>query len=202
MKGSRMAAKLNGLIRLKEAHIELAGKQLSRAFQNYPSFVYVYPDDNEREEKLPHFFTSMVYKGLQQGEAYATSPAMEGVAVWLRPGSNGGLSGAFEIEQEAYERFAYYGECVYAVRQEHVPTEHWFLELIGVVPESQGKGFADRLLRPMLERTDQEQLPCYLDTEIERNVTLYEHYGFRVLDDMIVPGTEIRSWGMLRDKPV
>ena len=197
-----MVTELAELTRLNEAHIELAATQLSRAFQNYPTFVYVYPDDDERKEKLPHFFKSMVYKGLQQGEAYATSPAMEGVAVWLRPGNSGGLSGAFEVDKEAYERFAYYGECVYAVRQKHAPEEHWFLELIGVVFESQGKGFADRLLRPMLERTDQEQLLCYLDTEVERNVALYEHYGFRVLDDMIVPGTEVRSWGLLRDKPV
>jgi hypothetical protein len=52
----------------------------------------------------------------------------------------------------------------------------------------------------MLDRIDQENLSCYLDTEVEKNVAIYQHYGFRALDDMIVPGTEVRSWGMLRDK--
>lgn len=193
-----MIADPDGLTRLNEADTELAAAQLSQAFQNYPVFIYVYPDDNERKDKLPHFFKSMVHKGLQQGEVYATSAAMEGVAVWLPPGIGGGLSGAFEVDREAYERFSYYGQCVYAVREEHAPAQHWFLELIGVVPEYQGKGFAGRLLGPMLDRMDREHLPCYLDTEIEKNVALYEHYGFRVLDDTIVPKTTVRSWGMLR----
>jgi GNAT superfamily N-acetyltransferase len=98
------------------------------------------------------------------------------------------------------ERFAYYGQCVYIVRQEYAPAEHWFLELIGVAPEYQGKGFAGHLLDPMLDRFDRENLPCYLDTEVEKNVALYQHHGFRVLDDTIVPGTDVRSWGMLREK--
>ena len=195
-----MRSDLDGLMLLHETHIELAANQLSRAFQNYPTFVYVYPDDSEREDKLPHFFKSMVYKGLLQGEVYATSPAMEGVTVWLPPGVDGGLSKAFEVDREAYERFAYYGKCVHVVRQKNASTPHWFLELIGVVPEFQNKGFAGRLLRPMLDRIDRENLSCYLDTEVEKNVAIYQHYGFRALEDMIVPKTGVRSWSMLRDK--
>lgn len=187
-------------VRLGETHIESAAAQLFRAFENYPVFVYVYPDDSERKDRLPHFFKSMVHKGLLRGEVYASSPAMEGVTVWLPPGIPGGLSKAFEVDREAFDRFAYYGKGVYGVRQKHAPDPHWFLELIGVVPEFQGKGFGGRLLTPMLDRLDQESLPCYLDTEVEKNVAVYQRYGFRVLDDMIVPGTEVRSWGMLREK--
>jgi ribosomal protein S18 acetylase RimI-like enzyme len=190
---------LMGPVRLDETHIELAAEQLSRAFQNYPVFVYVYPDDSERKDRLPHFFKSMVHKGLLQGEVYASSPAMEGVTVWLPPGISGGLSKAFEVDREAFDRFSYYGKCAYGVRQKHAPAQHWFLELIGVVPEFQGKGFGGRLLRPMLDRLEQESLPCYLDTEVEENVAIYQRHGFRVLDYMIVPGTEVRSWGMLRE---
>ena len=195
-----MRSDLDGLERLNETHTELAANQLSQAFQNYPTFVYVYPDDSERKDKLPHLFKSMVYKGLLQGEVYATSPAMEGVTVWLPPGVDGGLSKAFEVDREAYERFAYYGKCVHVVRQKNASTPHWFLELIGVVPEFQNKGFAGRLLRPMLDRIDRENLSCYLDTEVEKNVAIYQHYGFRALEDMIVPKTGVRSWSMLRDK--
>jgi len=195
-----MGSDLDGLVRLNETHTEQAAEQLARAFRNYPTFVYVYPDAGERQSRLPHFFKSMVHKGLLQGEVYATTPAMEGVSVWLPPGIPGGLSKVFEVDREAYERFAYYGQCVYTVRQKHAPAQHWFLELIGVVPESQGRGNAGRLLRPMLDRIDREGLPCYLDTEIDDNVALYQHFGFKVVDDMIVPRTEVRSWGMLREE--
>lgn len=191
---------LVGLVRLDESHIESAAEQLSRAFRNYPVFVYVFPDDSERKEKLPHFFKSMVHKGLLQGEVYASSPAMEGVTVWLPPGIPGGLSKTFEVDGEAFDRFAYYGKSVYGVREKHAPAQHWFLELIGVVPELQGKGYAGRLLRPMIDRVDRECLPCYLDTEVDENVAIYQRYGFKVVDDTIVPGTGVRSWGMLREK--
>lgn len=194
-----MNGNTGGLVRLNETHIESAAEQLSRAFQDYPTFVYVFPDPDERKDKLPHFFKSMVHKGLLQGEVYAGSPAMEGVAVWLRPGSPGGLSKAFEVDGEAFDRFAHYGKYVYAVRQKHAPAQHWFLELIGVIPEFQGKGYGGCLLRPMLDRFDEECLPCYLDTEVDKNVEIYRRYGFRAVDDMIVPETEVRSWGMLRE---
>jgi len=195
-----MKSNPDGLVQLSETDIAAAAEQLARAFQDYPTFVYVYPDAGERKDKLPCFFKSMVHKGLLQGEVYATSSAMEGVAVWLPPGIPGGVSKAYEIDKEAYERFAYYGRCVYAVRQQYAPPLHWFLELIGVVPECQGKGYAGRLLRPMLERTDRESLACYLDTEVDGNVTMYRHFGFRVVDDTVVPDTGVRSWGMLREE--
>jgi len=186
------------LQRLDEGGIDPAAEALAAAFIDYPVFVYVYPDGAERKEKLPHFFKSMVDKGLKQGEVYATSSAMEGVAVWLPPGIPGGLSGAYQVDTAAFERFSYYGACVYGVREKHAPPDHWFLELIGVVPEFQGTGCGSRLLRPMLERAAEEDLPCYLDTELEENVAIYRQFGFEVVDDMIVPDTGVRSWGMLR----
>ena len=195
-----MPDRLSTLVRLDETHIESAAETLSLAFQDYPTFGYVFPDDSERKEKLPHFFKSMLHKGLLQGEVYASSPAMEGVTVWLPPGIPGGLSKTYEIDRDAFDRFAYYGKCVFAVRQKHAPGRHWFLELIGVAPEFQGKGHAGRLLRSMLDRIGREGLPCYLDTEVDKNVEMYQHHGFRVVDDMMVPGTGVRSWGLLREK--
>jgi len=186
------------LQRLDQGDIDPAAEALAEAFIDYPVFVYVYPDGPERKEKLPHFFKSMVHKGLREGEVYATSAKMEGVAVWLPPGIPGGLSGAYEVDAAAFERFSYYGACVYGVREKHAPPDHWFLELIGVVPGSQGKGYGSRLLRPMLERAAEEGLPCYLDTELEKNVAIYRRFDFEVVDDMMVPDTGVRSWGMLR----
>jgi len=71
--------------------------------------------------------------------------------------------------------------------------------IIGVVPELQGRGCASVLLAPMLARIDRQHLPCYLDTEVEKNVAIYNRYGFRVVDDSIVVGTGVRSRGMLRE---
>jgi ribosomal protein S18 acetylase RimI-like enzyme len=66
--------------------------------------------------------------------------------------------------------------------REIISDTHWYLQLLGVDPEYQGQGFASRLLRGMLTRIDEEGLPCYLETELAKNVPIYEHFGFRTLE--------------------
>jgi hypothetical protein len=57
------------------------------------------------------------------------------------------------------------------------------------------------LLKPMFSRIDKEGLPCFLETQAEKNVALYEHLGFRVVEEGIVPGSGVKSWAMLRGNP-
>jgi hypothetical protein len=50
----------------------------------------------------------------------------------------------------------------------------------------------------MLARFDKAALPCYLETQKEENVNLYQHFGFSVIKESIIPGTSITIWLMLR----
>ena len=38
----------------------------------------------------------------------------------------------------------------------------------------------------------------YLETHLEKNVHIYEHFGFEVTSDGILPGTSLRHWGMVK----
>jgi predicted GNAT family N-acyltransferase len=58
---------------------------------------------------------------------------------------------------------------------------------VAVDPELQGQGYSSKLIRPMLERLDSQELPCYLEAQSESNVSIYEHYGFEVLAKGNVP---------------
>jgi hypothetical protein len=51
----------------------------------------------------------------------------------------------------------------------------------------------------MLKDTDEEGLPCYLETEGENNVSMYKHFGFKVVDEFIVPNTNVELTAMLRE---
>ena len=81
------------------------------------------------------------------------------------------------------------------------PFPHWYLWNTGVDPQFQGKGYASKLLRAMFARIDKEGIPCYLETQREANLTLYQHYGFKVVEQFIAPETEFTNWSMLRDSP-
>jgi len=49
----------------------------------------------------------------------------------------------------------------------------------------------------MLDRIQEEELPCYVDTMDEKNVNVYEHFGFELLERSAVPGTDLYNWALL-----
>jgi len=94
---------------------------------------------------------------------------------------------------------SHFSDYLDGVHQRLVPFKHWFLQTIGVSPKFQGKGFGSKLLRPMLSKIDKEYLPCYLETIDEKNVSIYERFGFKIIDKSIIPETEFTNWAMLRE---
>jgi ribosomal protein S18 acetylase RimI-like enzyme len=140
---------------------------------------------------------------------YATSQNLEGIAVWL-PSDNYPvtlwrllrfvpLSEILGFGIYRGSRMKGLGQYIDAVHSRLAPFKHWFLQAIGVDPQLQGRGYASKLLRPMLARIGEEGLPCYLDTLEGQNVRLYEHFGFRVIEESNVPDTNLTNWAMLRD---
>jgi ribosomal protein S18 acetylase RimI-like enzyme len=69
---------------------------------------------------------------------------------------------------------------------------HWHLGPIGVHPELQGRGIGKTLLRSFLEMVDEPALPAYLETDVDRNVVLYEKFGFKVIAQADVMGVNNR----------
>lgn len=68
-----------------------------------------------------------------------------------------------------------------AVWAKHEPDQsHWHLGPIGVLPDSQGQGVGSRLLEAFLMEVDQRHGAAYLETDVDRNVVLYERFGFRI----------------------
>jgi len=64
----------------------------------------------------------------------------------------------------------------------------------------QGKGYASILLKSMLAKIDQQNVPVYLYTNKERNVSIYKRFNFKIVEETIIPKTDVPFWAMLRDK--
>ncbi|WP_218133175.1 GNAT family N-acetyltransferase [Methanofollis tationis] len=197
------------LHRLKKEHIGSAAEMLARAFWQDSKMDYFVPDEGNRLKIARHHFEFLLRYGLIYGEVYTTSPHFEGVAVWL-PQKNVEITlwralraGLFRfrkgVGKEALERILSFSDYLDTLHRRHMPGPHHYLFFIGVDPTCQGKGYASRLIRPVLARLDGEGLPCYLVTQNEQNVALYEHYGFRVIEKSLIPGTEVESWAMVRE---
>jgi len=169
---------------------------------------YYFQDEAERHAVAVTFGFIALSVCLKYGEAYASSAKMEGVAAWLPPGKTpfGGwqiirsvpLSVLFRFGRQGASRMQAYGRYIDNMHRKLVPYPHWYLQIIGVDPAYQGQGFSSQLVRPILERIDREHLPCFLETNTEKNVAIYRRFKFEVVSEDKIPGTEVTSFAMLR----
>ena len=217
-----MASGLGSLIRLQKGQVEPASEVLSRAFIDDPELRQLALEPRERAELLRLLFRMTLSHEIFHGEVYAISPDMEGIAIWLPSGAPkitlwtllrcGGLTPLFKVswqslwrmKQKARWKFVWQmkqdEDFAFKLRQRLAPTPHWYLAVLGVDPRFWGRGYASRLLKPMLARLDAEKLPCYVETDIAGYVSIYQHFGFRVIHEAVLPGTASKMWAMLREK--
>jgi ribosomal protein S18 acetylase RimI-like enzyme len=208
-------SELYHLERLREDQVEAASKVLARAFQDDPLFVYCFPDPIKREIKTATHCKWLILLGILSGEVYTTSNEIEGVAIWhpyaIEDKKGGKLSKEFmkklrKVRKELFldplyaERLTVFEEIANLFQQEHVNFPHWYLAFIGVDPIHQGKGYSSMLLKMQLTEIDKQNVPCYLHTENESNVKLYEHFGFDLIGKNKIPNSDFYHYPMLRNK--
>ena len=205
-----MTTSQNNLVRLTKAQIKPAGEIFARVLQDDPLFTYFIPNPIERKNKSHILYEGMVRYGVLYGEVYATSPNLEGVAIWIpsekadftiwRMFRSGFFSVLFRIGKKTISKMMSFSDYTNSLHKSHAHFPHWYLFMLGVDSMFQGKGYASRLLRPMFARIDQEHLPCYLETHNKKNLPFYQHYGFQVAAEGTIPKTNVTHWAMLREK--
>ena len=199
------------LLRLTLKERDAGAVVLGRAFTEYELFRYYFHDKTERHAVADTFAFISLSVCLKYGEVYASSEKLEGVAAWLPPGKSPfgvrqvirsvPLSTLFRFGWQGANRMRAYGRYVDRLHGKLVTYPHWYLQIIGVDPAYQGRGFSSRLLRPVLERIDHERMPCYLETNSGKNVAIYRRFGFEVVSEDKMPGTEVTTFAMLRRPP-
>ncbi len=199
---------MNGLIRLSKEHIKPASKVLSRAFHNDPIIRWQFPDVNLRFAKLHHFWEFNLRIGIKYDEIYGTSNDLEGIAIWRAPKNvnypylqylkKGGLKLPFQFGIKIAKRITFIKAVNDSMRNIYMKVPYCYFGLIGVDPKLRGQGFASKLIKPMLTHIDNQNLPIYLETTLERNLPFFEYFGFERLEEIIIPNTNIISWSMIR----
>ena len=195
---------------LRENDLPAAAAALSRAFYDDPLQVYTLPDPVEREERSPALFTAALRYGLLFGEVL-TTPDVQGAAIWIGPDAwditeERAAAAGFdrlpgEIGAEATERFF----SVLAVADEphrrDVRPDHWWVMVLGVAPDAQGRGLARAFLEPGMRRADAAGQQCYLETANPDNIEFYERMGFQRITELAHPESGLRLYTFRRDPP-
>jgi GNAT superfamily N-acetyltransferase len=81
----------------------------------------------------------------------------------------------------------------------HPRELHYYLPVVGVDPEWQGRGLGSAVLAPVLERCDREGMPAFLEASTPRNRALYERHGFAVSEEFKLGRTAPPLWRMWRE---
>ncbi len=197
------------LVPLGRGDAARAAEVLAAAFQDDPLLTHACPDRQARTELARLFCQIPLHYAARYGEVYAPSQRLEGVAAWL-PSAHASLtpwkvlravplSILIGFGRAGGARLRVAGAHLNALHRRLAPPGALFLLILGVAPQFQGQGHAGRLLRPILARLDREGRPCYVDTMQEKNVALYERFGFRVVEASPVPGTDLVAWALVRE---
>lgn len=198
----------NEIIRLQAQQIQAASEVLAKAFENDPLFGYIFPkDDQTRMGKMKQLFiASLRYS--QPFDSIYTTDTLKGVAIWIPPGKYPislwrtiqlALTLPFKLGWGAMGRGMQLFNKIEECHQECMPEPHWYLAVLGVNPVYQNQGVGGRLLEPILKQADRENLPCYLETDGEKNVSFYQKRGFEVVKTFELSGSNLRLWAMRRE---
>ena len=144
---------------------------------------------------------------IDEGIVVANNKEIQGFAVLMPPGFNGLKSltflwnGGFWLFLKhgvnCLSRLSSYDSLAKELKKKYTNNEDWYLYLLCVRQISQGKKIASKLMKPFLNYCKLNKKMCYLETNSDSNVPIYEHFGFKVMEKTTVPNTNIVHYSML-----
>jgi len=186
-----------------EEHKEAAALA-ARALIDAPTTLAAYGDDLYDRLALPHHDFSMLFTLLPAPQIGAfCGECLVGVAAASPPGrcigSFFGSSGSEILGRPAPglgdpTRV----EVFWAHWAAHdLVDEHWHIGPVGVEPGLQGRGIGNAVLGELCSSFDRSRRVGWLETDKERNVRFYTHFGFEVIATTTILG--VPTWFMRRD---
>jgi len=203
------------VIRLQRECLEDIVDVLVRSFLDYPMMRYVLQDAGQAYESRLRRFVGY-FTGLRFTSGYPVLgiAAPDGgrlqAAANINPPRKAApeplLEHAFEELRESLGEpaIARFRAAVEASDTLEPGQPHYYLAMLGVVPEARGRGLGRGLLDRLhdLSAEDVESTGVCLTTEAHTNLALYEHFGYRVLGRVVTPDGQLESWTLFReDRP-
>jgi GNAT superfamily N-acetyltransferase len=174
-----------GLRRATAEDVHRLKAVMAEAFFDDPVLGWLMPDDAARRARLRRYFAiELRHLALKHGCVWTTDD-LSGAALSLPPGAWRVPPHVSILEGGAFgTRIFKAARLGAAMEWRHVREPHYYVRDVGVLPQMQGKGLGSALLRPTLDRCDQEGLPAYLEASSDRSAALYQRLGFCLTDEL------------------
>lgn len=166
---------------------------LGAAFFDDPIFGWLIGPGSSRQARLEQYFAIELDHSLANGCVW-TADRLHGAALCMPPGHWRLPPQLIAVNSARFAR-VFRGRLpraiglLAAIERRHLRGAHYYFANIGVAPEAQGQGLGSRLMRPTLDRCDEDALPAYLEASSERNAALYERLGFQCTEVLRFAGS-------------
>jgi len=187
----------SGLERIMPDSLDYAINLSAAAFMSDPLYVAAAPDAEGRDRLARSLTELFIRYGMRFGIAYKTGGTFDGLAVWLPPKERGiswvkavrigALHLLFRTKLKDLRRLMAVDKIARRAHINNAPGLYWYLLVLAVAPDKQGRGIASKLIKPFLDMLDEAGEAAYLETQNPNNVGIYRHYGFELLGDYEVP---------------
>jgi ribosomal protein S18 acetylase RimI-like enzyme len=179
---------------------------LADAFFDDPVISWLIPPGiSHRAKRVGRLWSASTASYLRKDKPVFVTEDGQGAALWSPPGA--WATPMSEQLREVPAMIRVFGTGL--VKASHVQEQmikahprqpkHWYLYAIGARTGSQGRGIGSALLAEMLAPIDEAGEAAYLESSNERNVPLYERYGFAVVEELQLSGGGPTMWRMWRD---
>lgn len=171
------------------------------AFGSDPGFRYIVPDEADWERVARRYFALTLRQTLRRGYGLVEHGG-RAVSLWEPPAPGTQPLGQItQLMRLAVILRRNLGRALSIQRftEGFRPRRpHWYLAYIASAPTHQRKGFGGKVLAPMVELTDAERLPIYLECSNRENIGFYVRHGFNIIAEVDLPDGH-RVWPMLRE---
>ena len=204
---ARRAIEKAGLYLIQEKDIDRLAEVATDAYRDYP--LHNWLTKGEYDAKASELLMKVTLKTMTKDAViYADSEEINGFAAWLPFGfegnktwpflKNGGLKLILHSGFGVIGRLLTYENYAMNLKKEFTDNYDWYLFNLSIKKDAQGKGLASKLMRPMLQFCDDERMVAYLETNKDTNVGLYQHYGFDLMKEELIPSSPVMHYAMVR----
>jgi GNAT superfamily N-acetyltransferase len=194
---------------INKEDIHQAAQVLFNAFVDYPIYKHMLPNDVQRRKRLYFFFQNIAKYAAHYGQIVRTSANYEGVMLLLRPPAfpisvrrliwYGALFYPFKMGIPFIFKLIKFGDDIDKMHINCLKGDHLYLWMLVIAPRHQGQKFGKKLIEFFIDHQKTLRIPGYLETAEEKNIHIYEKYGFRLCESKKLPKSEVWNYSMIRN---
>ncbi|SEP11874.1 Acetyltransferase (GNAT) family protein [Mucilaginibacter sp. OK283] len=174
----------------------------------YIALLRFIPGNDEKQDALIKYLDYSMYEAKEYGLLFIRGEHRYGAAIWSKP-----LNADVELAKHQYKKeflktnlgndaldtYLQITNFMSSNLKGLISDDAWYLSIVGIKPEFQGKGLGAQLINEVLKETDKLGLPTYLETFTPRNISFYNRLGYQAAASFLEPVTSATYWVLVRE---